>query len=552
LAELLSVFLLGMAHDGRNHLFLPQDQNGSQIGTSTEELVRRRYELGKLRPQCWAAALLLVAASALVLLQRFPRQNGATNDIHSENAVDWLPIVESDEEPGKRTGKVDKIASTEKAVSYAVKDSAAATGWKIVSGNVNVRKAKDLEAGILASKPSCAISFGKEEGDWIKLTHEPGYMCIVNKGDRLLSKTRVKFTKIRNGTCSDIKQFPIMDPHACQIAAEALGLAVDKTTLSRKAAQPEGCFWKADTLEMWLAVLPINKGNGALGVEHPICWDQSPCYSGLNCLVQTAFGPKYTSLSNKYTLPNKIRYSGVFGYRVIVSQQPTKNELISKEFGDCFPGVDLDELDVQTVLKVCSIMKGFRDGCQTVTWTDADAAVLSDTPLDFWMSENPAANIYWSVSDIGAEEKCWGWNSPTGCHAYQDFVSCLNAGAVIFRNSFWTEYFLYRVLARSRHLSDRFCNTAPFNTKGFDQCGLPGAPNSGDQCAITCEVMADPAAMAQFECLSDRMSPVFQAVALSRDWMHLLRKDVFIGNCILHDKWECIKALVDLGRLKTW
>merc|ERR1740123_2517251 len=135
---------------------------------------------------------------------------------------------------------------------------------------------KNMQSGILASKPHCAVSFGKEEGHWIKLKHEPGYMCIVNKGDRLLNKTSVTFTKIMNGTCSDIKQFPIMDPLACQTAALALGLAVDKATLSREAAQPEGCFWKADALSLWLAVLPINKGNGAIGATHPICWDQSP------------------------------------------------------------------------------------------------------------------------------------------------------------------------------------------------------------------------------------------------------------------------------------
>jgi len=498
-----------------------------------EDLVHWRHGLGMPKPQYWVAAFLLLAASMMMILSYgFPRQNNAAMEIHTVNAVAQLPAV----------------ATNEEQVSFTVKDSAVATGWKIVCGhNVNVRMAKITTSGVLESKPKCAILFGKKEGAWIKLQHEPGYMLIT----RLLKKTRVTFTKIRTGTCRDIKQFPVMERSACQTAALVLGLTVDKTILSREAAQPEGCFWKADDLSLWLNALPINRGNGAVGARHSICWHQNPCYSGLNCLVQTAFGSKYTSLSNKYTLPNKIRYSSAFSYRVIVIQQPTKAELLGKEFGDCFPGVNLNELDVQTVLKVCSIMKGFRAGCQTVMWTDADAAVLSDTPFDFWMRENPTANVYWSVSDIGAKEKCMGWNSPTGCHAYQDFVSCLNAGAVIFRNSFWTEYFLYRVLARSRHLSDPFCDTSPFNTRGFDQCALPGAPDSGDQCAITCEVMADPSVMANFECLSDRMSPVFQAVALSPDWMHLLRKDVFIGNCILKDKMACIQALVDLGRLKT-
>jgi len=543
-----------MAHDRRNHLIRPQeDLDDSQEANHSEGLLQHRHELGIVRPRCWAAPLLLVPVSVLVLLQRFPRQNGAATGIRSANAVDWLPLVERDEESGNRSGEVDKNASIEQVVSYVGKDIVVVTGWKMVSGHVNVRKSKDLEADILVSKPSCAVSFGNEESNWIKLTHEPGYMCIVNSAMRFLSKTRVKFQKIISGTCSDIKMFPVLDQYACQTAALAFGLGgftEVETMISREAGQPEGCFWEADTLSLWLALLPSNKGNGAIGARHPICWDQSPCYSGLNCLVQTAFGPQYTSLSNTYTLPNKIRYAGVFGYRVIISQQPTSAELISKEFGDCFLGVNLNELDIQTVVKVCSIMKGFRNGCQTVMWTDADAAILSDTPFDFWMTENPTANVYWSVSDIGAKEKCFGWNSPTGCHAYQDFVSCLNAGAVIFRNTYWTDHFLYRVLARSQHLSDSFCNTAPFNARAFDQCSLPGAPDSGDQCAITCEVMADPKVMEQFECLSDRMSPVFQAAALSRDWMHLMRKDVFIGNCILRDKLECIKALVDLGRLK--
>jgi len=331
-----------------------------------------------------------------------------------------------------------------------------------------------------------------------------------------------------------------------------LGLPNRPLVMPAGGSEPEGCYWHADGGgSLRLAVGPASRGRGASASQLPICWNQPPCISGATCLVQTAFGPQYTGLSNKFTLPNKIRYSGLNGYRVVVSQQPTLAELMKREFQDCFPGIALVGFDAQTVLKICSIIKAFRVGCESVFWTDADAGLLDDTPLDTYTKGNPGADVYWSVSDIGAKEKCSGWSTPMGCQSFGDFSSCLNAGAVLFRNTHWTENFLMRIIARSQYLTNPFCNTSSFNKAEFDQCNLPHAPDSGDQCAIACEVKADPSVMHHFECLSDRMSPVFQAVALSRDWMVWLRKDVFVANCILPDKWECIKALSDLGRMKT-
>lgn len=428
-----------------------------------------------------------------------------------------------------------------------------ANAWMIVTGNwVSVRPRKGFEAGISSTKPRCAVLFGKAVDGWVKLSHEPGYIATTVKGQRLLLPINVTFTKITKGICGDIRQSPILDPAACAHAAERLGLPSRVQLVSAEGSEPEGCYWQADGGgSLRVAVGLANRGRGASASQLPICWNQPPCVSGATCLVQTAFGPKYTGLSNRFTLPNKIRYAGLHGYRVVVSQQPTLAELMKHEFQDCFPGIALVGYDAQTVLKICSIIKAFRVGCESVFWTDADAALLADNPLDTYTNGNQGADVYWSVSDIGAKEKCSGWTTPTGCQSFGDFTSCLNAGAVIFRNTRWTERFLMRVIARSQYLANAFCNTSSFNKVGFDQCNLPHAPDSGDQCAISCEVKADPSTMHHFECLSDRMSPVFQAVALSKDWMPWLRKDVFVGNCILPDKWECIQALSDLGRLKT-
>jgi len=445
-------------------------------------------------------------------------------------------------------------AEMRKQIVHATEETATTSNaWQIAKGGwVSVRSRQSFESGITSTKPKCAVVFGDNITDWVKLAHEPGFISISLNGQRLLLPINITFTKITKGICGDIRQSPILDPTACAQAADVLGLPGRPQVMPAEGLEPEGCYWHADgggSLRMALGV--ANRGRGATASQLPICWNQPPCFSEATCLVQTAFGPKYTGLSNRFTLPNKIRYAGLHGYRVVVSQQPSLAELMKREFQDCFPGIALVGFDAQTVLKICSIIKAFRVGCESVFWTDADAALISDTPLETYTTSKPGADVYWSVSDIGAKGKCSGWSTPTGCHSFGDFTSCLNAGAVIFRNTRWTERFLMRIIARSQYLANPFCNTSSFNEERFDQCDLPHAPNSGDQCAISCEVRADPAVMDHFECVSDRFSPVFQAVALSGDWMPWLRKDVFVANCILPDKWDCIKALNDLGRMKT-
>lgn len=451
------------------------------------------------------------------------------------------------------TASSNEIEVRERLVHTTGKTAFTSNAWQIARGGwVSVRPQQSFDSGIASTKPKCAVVFGDNVSGWVKLAHEPGYISTTLNGQRLLAPINVTFTKITTGICGDIRQSPILDPVACAQAAATLGLPGPPKVMPAEGSEPEGCYWQADGGgSLRVAVGPANRARGATAAQLPICWNQPPCISAATCLVQTAFGAEYTGLSNRFTLPNKIRYAGLHSYRVVVSQQPTLAELMKREFQDCFPGIALIGFDAQTVLKICSIIKAFRVGCESVLWTDADAALLSDDSLDIYTGGNPGADVYWSVSDIGAKEKCSGWSSPTGCQTFGDFTSCLNAGAVIFRNTRWTERFLMRVMARSQYLDNPFCNTSSFNEVGFDQCNLPHAPDSGDQCAISCEVKADPSIMAHFECLSDRMSPVFQAVALGGDWMVWLRKDVFVGNCILPDKWECIKALSDLGRLQT-
>jgi len=196
------------------------------------------------------------------------------------------------------------------------------------------------------------------------------------------------------------------------------------------------------------------------------------------------------------------------------------------------------------------VLKAFRAGCGTVFWTDSDAVILAaEVPLEHWLEMNDTAHVFWSVSDLGAEHTCSDWPTSKGCGTMGAFVSCLNAGAVIFRSTTWSEGFLLRVAARSRYLANPKCTTAQLNTARFDQCGLKGAPATGDQCAIACETKEDPALMEHFECLSSRTDPMFQSICgpQSKTWIPQLKWNTFVANCIGHPKWDCVKRVTGIS-----
>jgi hypothetical protein len=427
-----------------------------------------------------------------------------------------------------------------------------ADAWQVVSSDtLSIRLGKSFHAKVIGTKSTCSIVTGRQEGDWLKLAHEQGFVSIVFTGNyTLLKRVKMSYAKISVGNCSDIGMHPIVESGVCQAAAEALGIETEGFSITQGSPKPFGCYVVLGTGELGLAVNPFNKGNGAMGPRVPICSDRPPCHSSTTCLVQTAFGHLYTNMSNTLTLPNKRRYASLHGYRLIVSQQETLKELIEKDFADCFPGVGRVRLDTQTLLKICSVLKAFRTGCSTVFWTDSDAAILAaQVPLEHWLEMNDEAHVFWSVSDLGAEHTCFDWPTPKGCGTMGSFVSCLNAGAVIFRSTSWSESFLLRVAARSRYLADPKCTTAQLNNAKFDQCGLKGAPATGDQCAIACETKEDPVLMGHFECLSSRTEPVFQSICgpESKTWIPQLKLNTFVANCIGHPKWDCVKRVTGIS-----
>jgi hypothetical protein len=221
-------------------------------------------------------------------------------------------------------------------------------------------------------------------------------------------------------------------------------------------------------------------------------------------------------------------------------------ELMKNDFAGCFSGMTPWGMDLQTLLKVCSIFKAFRKGCNQVLWTDADAGILLyKVPVHHFTNDNKNAHIYWSVSDIGARGLCRGYPASAGCINVEMFTSCLNSGAFIVKNTFWSEFFLLRVLTRSRFLNNPFCTTAKFNPARFDQCYISGR-RYGDQCAISCETKADRSLMANMDCLGDHMSPVFQHLVGTQAWLPASRPDTFVGNCITKPKWTCVKHLASL------
>eukprot|EP00419_Tripos_fusus_P027355 CAMPEP_0172726382 /NCGR_PEP_ID=MMETSP1074-20121228/90557_1 /TAXON_ID=2916 /ORGANISM="Ceratium fusus, Strain PA161109" /LENGTH=571 /DNA_ID=CAMNT_0013553379 /DNA_START=23 /DNA_END=1738 /DNA_ORIENTATION=- len=423
--------------------------------------------------------------------------------------------------------------------------------WQVVSKDtLSIRLGKSFHAKVIGTKSTCSIATGQQEGDWLKLSHEPGYVSIVFTGNyKLMKKIKMTYAKT-SGNCSDIGMHPIVEPGVCLAAAKALGIETEGFMITHGSPKPYGCYMVLGTGELGLAVNPFNEGNGAMGPRVPICADRPPCHGSTTCLVQTSFGQLYTNMSDTLTTPNKRHYASLHGYRLIVSQQETLQELIEKDFADCFPGVGMVRLDTQTLLKICSVLKAFRTGCGTVFWTDSDAAILAaEVPLAHWLEINKKAHVFWSVSDLGAEHTCFDWPTPNGCRTMGAFVSCLNAGAVIFRSTSWSENFLLRIAARSRFLADPKCSTAKLNKAEFDQCGLKGAPATGDQCAIACETKEDPTLMEHFECLSSRTEPVFQSICgpESKTWIPKLKENSFVANCIGHPKWECVKRVTGIS-----
>ena len=74
--------------------------------------------------------------------------------------------------------------------------------------------------------------------------------------------------KIFSGTCSSNSMQPITSIQECNLAAQAIGNPSITAKETETSPRPEGCY---DNGGLWLAINPVNKGNGADSTRHPIC-----------------------------------------------------------------------------------------------------------------------------------------------------------------------------------------------------------------------------------------------------------------------------------------
>merc|ERR550532_120816 len=114
-------------------------------------------------------------------------------------------------------------------------------------------------------KAKCVMVSGRQEGSWLKLAHEPGYMLIAGNGHALLRKAEVDYHMISSGTCSQNGFHVINDLNSCEGAATALGFQDVKANVLLEPGFPEGCYVLGGAL--WLSMSPANTGRGAEGAR---------------------------------------------------------------------------------------------------------------------------------------------------------------------------------------------------------------------------------------------------------------------------------------------
>jgi hypothetical protein len=146
-----------------------------------------------------------------------------------------------------------------------------------------VRSANSTGSKVIGMKARCIMVIGEQDGDWVRLAHEPGFMLMSKKdGTSMLAKSPVGYSRLREGTCADQGLHVIVDSASCTAAALAMGFPDAKAQLIEDADKPEGCYMLGDSL--WLSINNANKGVGAQSGREPLCSTQpepilEPCRS---------------------------------------------------------------------------------------------------------------------------------------------------------------------------------------------------------------------------------------------------------------------------------
>lgn len=320
-------------------------------------------------------------------------------------------------------------------------------------------------------------------------------------------------------------------------------------------------------------------GSSGIGVTDLIEMDQTASSKASDdesqakgiCMLHVTFGEEYSKLSEAITIPNKRRYAEKHGYTLLVSQAPSLDLLLAKYFAFCgfTPKHGADSL---TTVKFCAIHKALVvNKCKAVLWTDSDALIFSsDITIESWLDSNPNADVFWSLGNSDNALCKESGHAAAGCPSLGSFVACLNAGAFLVRNTEWSINFAVKVLRRSRIThKDPVCNTANTNQMNKDQCTLPKhtltpGPGYGDQCAVTCETIAqeDDDIMEHFECFGYGAKPDFQKVVYAgtagfpQRCAQIHCEDAFVVNCMAHiicpnpfaTLWRCTTELAKLAK----
>ena len=96
------------------------------------------------------------------------------------------------------------------------------------------------------------------------------YVTMYNISIHIFNKNVGPYRKIFSGSCRSNGMQPITSIQECNFAAKATGKWHSDTTVTETedSPLPEGCY---DNGKLWLAINPVNKGNGADSTRHPIC-----------------------------------------------------------------------------------------------------------------------------------------------------------------------------------------------------------------------------------------------------------------------------------------
>jgi len=142
--------------------------------------------------------------------------------------------------------------------------------WVVVSDeSVHVRNQKDSSSTVLGLRSRGMALLGHQEGGWLALDYEPGYIDMSGLKERF-----VAYVMISEGSCADQGHFPILDVVTCRAAGIQLGYFDATVKIAPKnLPRPQGCYLLDG--DLWLSSSDSNVGRGRIGRRLPICSSQA-------------------------------------------------------------------------------------------------------------------------------------------------------------------------------------------------------------------------------------------------------------------------------------